>query len=57
MYAVKALGPNDWLESMHILLLMDDTVIMAIKREMQMKLQALMAKADEIGMILHPTKS
>ena len=56
--AVNALGPDDWLESKHILLLMDDTVIMATSREkLQAKLEALKAKADEIGMILHPTKS
>ena len=56
--AVNALGPDDWLESMHILLLMDDTVIMATSRaKLQAKLEALKAKADAIGMILRPTKS
>jgi len=55
--AVNALGPDDWLESTHILLLMDDTVIMATSKEkVKTKLEALKAKADEIRMILHPTK-
>ena len=31
--AVNVLGLDDWLESMHILFLMDDTVIMATSRE------------------------
>ena len=50
--------PDDWLESKHMLLLMDDTVIMATSREkLQAKLEALKAKADAIGMILHPNQS
>ena len=57
--AVNALGPDDWFESKHILLLMDDKVIMATSREklQAKKLEALKAKADAIGMILYPTKS
>jgi hypothetical protein len=46
---VNALGPDDWLESMHILLFMNNTVIMTTSKEkMQTKLDALKAKADEI---------
>jgi hypothetical protein len=55
--AVNSLGPDDWLEKTHILLLMDDTAIMATSREkMAEKLNSLKMKAEEIGMILHPTK-
>jgi hypothetical protein len=55
--AVNSLGPDDWLEKTHILLLMDDTAIMATSREkMAEKLNYLKMKAEEIGMILHPTK-
>jgi hypothetical protein len=55
--AVNSLGPDDWLENTHILLLMDDTAIMATSREkMAEKLNTLKTKAEEIGMILHPTK-
>ena len=35
--AVNALGPDDWLESTHILLLMDDTVIKATSKDYNVK--------------------
>ena len=56
--AVNAYGPDGWLGCLHILLLMDDTVIFATSREsLQAKLKLLKAKADELGMVIHPTKS
>ena len=56
--AVCALGPDGWLENLHILLLMDDTVIFATSRaSLLAKLRVLKQKADELGMEIHPTKS
>ena len=56
--AVCALGPDGWLENLHILLLMDDTVIFATSRSSLIaKLRVLKRKADELGMEIHPTKS
>ena len=56
--AVNAFGPDDWLNNLHILLLMDDTVIFATSRDnLHAKLHLLKNCTDEIGMILHPTKS
>jgi len=55
--AVKSSGPDSWLGDIHILLLMDDTVVLASSREkMTQKLQRLKYAADDIGMVLHPTK-
>ncbi len=55
--AVKSCGPDSWLDDIHILLLMDDTVILASSREkMTNKLQKLKYAVDDIGMVLHPTK-
>ena len=55
--AVNTFGPDNWLENLHILLLMDDTVVFASSREaLYQKLQFLKKSADSIGMTLHPTK-
>ena len=55
--AVKTSEPDGWLEDIHILLLMDDTVILASSREsMEAKLAKLKASVDDIGMLLHPSK-
>ena len=56
--AINAFGPDDWLNNLHILRLMDDTVIFATSRDnLHAKLHLLKNCTDEIGMILHPTKS
>ena len=56
--AVNAFGPDDWLNNLHILRLMDDTVIFATSRgNLHAKLHLLKNCTDEIGMILHPTKN
>lgn len=56
--SVNSCGLDDWLGSLHTLLLMDDTVIFATSRErLAMKLAALKRCTDDIGMIIHPTKS
>lgn len=56
--AVKTFGPDDWLGNLHILLLMDDTIVLATSRQnLQTKLALLKECTDSIGMILHPTKS
>ena len=56
--AVSADGPDGWLENIHSLLLMDDTVIFATSRnKLQSKLCLLKQCTDDIGMIIHPTKS
>ena len=48
---------DSWLGDIHILLLMDDTVILASSREkMTNKLQKLKCATDDIGMVFHPTK-
>ena len=58
IHAVKSLGPDGWLGECQILLFMDDTVIFATSREkMEQKLNKLKECADNIGMIIHPTKS
>ena len=55
---VSETGPDSWLENLHILLYMDDTVIFATSREKMIeKLNKLKIEADEIGMKIHPTKS
>ena len=56
--AVNSFGPDDWLDTTHSLLLMDDTVIIATSRQaMEDKLNLLKQSSDEIGMTIHPTKS
>ena len=51
-------GPDGWLGALHMLLLMDDTVLFATSRQsMCKKLAILKRAADEIGMLIHPTKS
>ena len=56
--AVQNFGPDDWLGNLHILLLMDDTVVMATSRHnLLMKLNSLKQCADNLGMTMHPTKS
>ena len=54
---IDTFGPDDWLRNLH-LLLMDDTIVFATSREkLHTKLKLLNNCADDIGMILHPTKS
>ena len=49
---------DDWLGSLHTLLLMDDTAVIATSREnMAAKLNLLKQASDDIGMIIHPSKS
>jgi hypothetical protein len=56
--ALNECDPDGWLESLHCLLLMDDTVILATSREKMIeKLTVLKRSVDEIGMRIHPTKS
>ena len=56
--AIKNLGPDNWLGDLHTLLLMDDTVILASSREqMEAKLCALKAAADDIGMVINQSKT
>ena len=51
-------GPDGWLQNLHTLLLMDDTVIFCTSREkMISKLIHLKNCTDELGMIIHPNKS
>ena len=55
--AVNSFGQDDWLGNTHIMLLMDDTVVLATSRQaMERKLFLLKQKADDIGMLFHPTK-
>ena len=60
-YTVEAVcqeGEDDWLQNLHMVLFMDDTVIFATSRKkMQRKLAGLKEAADHIDMIIHPTKS
>ena len=57
IYALRDVGPDDWLGDTHILLLMDDTVLVATSREkMTSKLRILKDKADHINMLFHRTK-
>ncbi len=44
--------PDGWLGNLHSLLLKDDTVILATSRK-----QMLTKSADDIAMVIHPTKS
>ena len=56
--AVNTCGNDDWLGNLHILLLMDDTVVFASSRAtLCQKLDLLKRAADNIGMKIHPTKS
>ena len=56
--AVHTYGNDGFLNDNHILLLMDDTVLLATSRAaMQAKLELLYAKATDIDMIMHPGKS
>ena len=52
-------GPDDsWLDKNHLLLLMDDTVIMATSRERLIhKLNLLKEATDLLKMGIHPSKS
>ncbi len=56
--AIATSGPDGWLGNLHTLLLMHDTVILATSRkQMHKKLKLLTKSADDIGMVIHPTKS
>ncbi len=56
--AIATSGPDGLLGNLHTLLLMDGTVILATSRkQMQKKLKLLKKSADDIGMVIHPTKS
>ena len=56
--AVKSLGPDGWLRDIHVLLLMDDTAVFATSRvQLEKKLRLLKTCTDDIGMVIHPTKS
>ena len=56
--AVRSFGPDDFLQESHILLFMDDTVLLASSRKtMEQKLQLLHNSAKSLNMIFHPTKS
>ena len=56
--AVAADGPDGWLGNLHSLLLMDDTVIFATSRkQMEKKLRRLKQCTDDLGMVMHPSKS
>ena len=52
------MGPDEWLENLHLLLLMDDTVVFASSRQkLESKLKTLKTCADSIEMVLYPIKS
>lgn len=56
--AVRSFGPDGFLQESHLLLLMDDTVLLATSREaMTRKLQLLYDSAKDINMVVHPNKS
>jgi hypothetical protein len=56
--AVSTHMPDGFLKDNHILLLMDDTVLLATSRTaMMQKLRLLHASASNIGMLIHPGKS
>ena len=55
---VKQYGQDGWLNDLHLLLFMDDTVVFATSKiALQKKLVALKQCADKLGMIIHPTKT
>ena len=54
---IRMYGQDDWLNDRHVLLFMDDTVVFATSQQaMEQKLSLLKEKADEIGMLFHPSK-
>ena len=54
---VNSYGQDSWLNHLHLLLFMDDTVLLATSRlAMQEKLNLLKLAADQINMCFHPTK-
>ena len=56
--AVRQYGNDAFLQDTHLLLLMDDTVLLASSRAaMEQKLRLLLDSSKEIGMIIHPVKS
>ena len=56
--AIKSFGNDGFLENLHCLLYMDDTVVLATTREaMQKKLTLLHRESEAIGMEIHPQKS
>ena len=56
--AVNSFGVDGWLDTLHCLLLMDDTVVFATsKQHLEAKLRLLKDSADKLGMVIHPTKS
>ena len=56
--AVHSFGPDSWLGDMHLLLLMDDTVVFASSREaMTSKLNLLKNCTENIGMRINAGKS
>jgi hypothetical protein len=55
---LNALGPDGFLQSLHALFQMDDTVIFATTREkLQEKLQVFYEVAKELDMRMHPSKT
>ena len=55
---IRELGDDGWLRALHILLLMDDTALLATCRaRMQKKLRVLYLAAGVIGMDIHRVKS
>ena len=55
---MREIADDGWLLALHMLLLMDDTVVLATSRQrMREKLLVLQRAATEIGMELHPDKS
>ena len=50
-------GKDDWLNDRHVLLFMDDTVVLTTSRQaMEQKLSLLKDKAHKIRMLFHPSK-
>ena len=55
---IKQHQPDGFLKELHILLFMDDTVILATSRQTMIdKLNTVYKTSSELDMILHPTKS
>ena len=56
--AIEELGPDSWLDDIHCLLLMDDTALLASSRAtMQQKLQTLVQKTQELGIVINQAKT
>ena len=56
--AIKSSGPDGWLQELHTLLLMDDTIVFATtRRKMEEKLLLLKQSTDSIGMVINSDKS